>query len=62
MSDPEDIPRIKRRAYEDGRQAGIKEALDWHHEPCPHKSGRYFARNCAECTQAKLKEWGIGNP
>ncbi len=61
MSDPDDIERIKEVAYEDGRQAGIREVVEWVNantywrEDAPYKS----VLDPADW-KPQLKEWGIG--
>jgi len=50
-------------AHNAGEQKGRKEVVDWGEEPCPHgitkHTKHYKKRDCPDCWQAKLKEWGI---
>lgn len=51
--------------FENGRQIGIKEVVEWGSEVCTHFNHSFpyikgrLRRNCPDCLQEKLKEWGI---
>ena len=52
------------QAYLEGKQAGIKEVVEWGEQTCNNHNliiGDRFAlcRECPECWQSKKKGWGI---
>ena len=61
----EDGMLSKAEIFEFGRRAGRREVVEWGNEECTGHEGYQYSlhrRQCSECWQAQLKEWGIVPP
>ena len=53
--------KMQGEAYCQGILVGIRLVVEWGEEHCPHTISSYvrFKRECFDCRQAQLKEWGV---